>query len=99
MAASHNLKAHSLRVARKDPLRTMTSTQALALTTQIIENDSEIAAPLLILVDAFLNARGDPMSEKMALDVKRYLYSKTEHSDDSMARFIAQASRLSGVAA
>lgn len=77
----------------------MTSSQALLLTSKIIENDSEIAAPLLILIDAVLNARGDPMGEVMAADVKRFLYCRTEHSDESMARFIAEASHLSNVAA
>ena len=77
----------------------MTSTQALALTSKIIENDSEIAAPLLILVEAVLNARGDPMGEVMATDVKRFLYSRTEHSDEGMARFISESLHWSDVAA
>lgn len=77
----------------------MTSTQALALTSKIIENDSEMAAPLLLLVDAVFKACNDPLGEVMARDVKRFLYSKTEHSDEGMAEFIANASELSDVAA
>lgn len=77
----------------------MTSIQALALTSKIIENDSEIAAPLLLLVDAVFNAGSDPVGEVMARDVKRFLYSKTDHSDEGMAQFIADASLRSDVAA
>ena len=78
----------------------MTSAQALALASKIIQNDPEIAAPLLVLADAFLSAHGDAMGEKMATDVKRFLYSKTEDSDRNMARFISEAgSDLSHLAA
>lgn len=69
----------------------MTSAQALVLTSKIIENDTELAGPLLVLVEACLNARGDPMGEVMARDVKRFLYAKTDHSDAGMAKFISEA--------
>lgn len=69
----------------------MTSAQALALTSTIIKNDTELAGPLLVLLETFLNARGDPMGEIVVRDVKRHLYARTSHSDAGMAKFISEA--------
>lgn len=69
----------------------MTSTHALLpLASKIIENNSEIAGPLLIFVTGLLKAKDDPMGEKTIFDVKRMLYSKTEHSEAGMERFISE---------
>ena len=79
----------------------MTSTQGVAVASSIINPDPVIkAGPLLVLLDAFLNARGDPLAEVMVRDVKRFLYSQTEHSDEAMVGFISEAAKdLSHLAA
>lgn len=71
----------------------MSSLQVLA--TTILQNNTDKAGPLLLFVDALLTARGDPIGEAVVLDVKRFIYSKTEHSEQSMERFIAEASEKS----
>lgn len=68
----------------------MTSSRALELTSRIIQNDVQISAPLICLLDAFLTAEKDPIGETMARDVLRFLYTKTEHCDNALSEFIEQ---------
>jgi hypothetical protein len=78
----------------------MTSAQALSLASTVLKNNSEKAAPLLLLLNALLDARGDPLEESIVLDVKRYIYSRTEHSEQGMELFISEAAQdSSGLAA
>lgn len=54
----------------------------------------------LILIDAVWNARGDPLAESMVLDVKKFVYGKTEHSENAMNDLISEAGKdLSHLAA
>jgi hypothetical protein len=69
----------------------MTSTQTLQIARFVIENNPEKSGPLLVLLDVFLNARGDPMAEVVVRDVKRFLWSNTENSDAAMEKFICEA--------
>lgn len=78
----------------------MTSAQALMLTSKIIQTDLEVAGPLLLIVVAVYKARGDAMAEAMTRDVMKFLYSKTEHSEQGMEEFISEGeSSLSHLAA
>lgn len=69
----------------------MTSAQAQALASNIIENDPEKAGSLLVLLDYFFKAKGEPMGEVVVRDVKQDLYRRTAHSSASMERFISEA--------
>jgi hypothetical protein len=69
----------------------MTSTQIVQLAHIVIENNPEKAGHLLVLLDVFLNARGDPMAEVAVRDTKRFLWSNTESSDAAMEKFISEA--------
>lgn len=70
----------------------MTSTHAplIDLAQDVIQNDITKAAPLLQLLGKFGSARGDPMEEADRRDVMLWLYSKTEHCEDSMRQFISE---------
>lgn len=68
----------------------MAPTHEIELAQQIIQNDPDKAAPLLKLLDAFQNSRGDPLAEAMTRDVMLFLYSKTEHCEEAMRGFIAE---------
>lgn len=67
----------------------MTSTQGNDLASQIIRNDPSKAEPLLRLLYAFREAKGDPISEAMTQDVLKYLYTFTDDCDEAMLRFIS----------
>ena len=69
----------------------MTSSQTLQIARFVIENNPEKSGQLLVLLDVFLNARGDPMAEVVVRDVKRFLWSNTENSDAAMEKFISEA--------
>lgn len=69
----------------------MTSTQLLALTSELIENEIEKSGPLLIWADALLKLKGDPVGEVLISDVRKFLYSQTEHSEQGQAAFISEA--------
>lgn len=61
------------------------------LAETVLKNDPDKAKPLLLLIDVLLraNQRG-PVGESIVLDVKKFIYSKTEHSKEAMDRFIAE---------
>lgn len=61
------------------------------LAETVLKNDPDKAKPLLLLIDVLLraNQRG-PVGESIVLDVKKFIYSKTEHSEEAMDRFIAE---------
>ena len=82
---------------RKEPLHGMTSTEGGTLASKALQGN---ATALLILLDAFFNARGDPMAEAVVGDVKRVVYSRTEHSENGMEQLISEAGKdLSHLAA
>lgn len=68
----------------------MTSAHALKLKSEILENDPTKAAPLLLLLHAFANSRGDPLAEAMTWDVMLDVYRELEHCRESMESFISQ---------
>jgi hypothetical protein len=70
----------------------MNSSHALELTRQIIQNDLEAAEPLLKLLDAFIGAE-KTRDEAMTRDVMLFLYTKTDHCEESMRKFISQDER------
>jgi hypothetical protein len=75
----------------------MTSADGVALASKTLQGNP---IAFLLLLDAFLNARGDPLAEAMAGDVQRFVYSKTEHSDNAMQQLISEAGKdLSHLAA
>lgn len=78
----------------------MTSADGVALASKVLQGNLEVAGALLILLDAFYEARGDPLAEATVSEVKRLVYSKTQHSEAAMERFISEAGKdLSHLAA
>lgn len=67
----------------------MTSTRALELTTQILA-DPTVAIPLLLLLNAFANSKGDPLSEAMTRDVMLHVWTKTSSCEEGMVRFLSE---------
>lgn len=67
----------------------MTSTHALELTSQILQDPAN-AGPLLCLLYAVAGSHGDPLAEAMARDVMLFCYSKHEHCETSMLSFISE---------
>jgi hypothetical protein len=77
-------------LSERKPLISMTSAEGVALASKTFQGS---ATAFLVLLDAFLNARGDPLAEAMVGDVKRFVYSKTEHSESAMDRLISEAGK------
>lgn len=69
----------------------MTSAEALELAHQVIEDNPEKAGPLVKLLYAFRESRGDPLGEVMMNEVIGTLYTKTEHCESSIKKFISLA--------
>lgn len=67
----------------------MTSDRALELTTLILQ-DTTSADPLLQLLYAFANAKGDPLSEAMTHDVMMHVWTKIERCEEAMIRFLQE---------
>jgi len=67
----------------------MTSTRAVQLAEQILENQMEKAEPLVRLLYAFKIARGDPEAEVMMDAVIQYCYNKTEHCYEGIEAFVS----------
>ena len=65
----------------------MTSVHALETTTLILA-DTTIAEPLLRLLYAFANAKGDPRAEAMTHDVMLYVWTKIEKCEEGMILFL-----------
>lgn len=66
----------------------MDSTHALELARAIIQNDLDAAIPLLKLLYAFTELN-DTLTEAAARDVLLFVYTKTDHCEDSMKEFIS----------
>lgn len=78
----------------------MTSTQALKLANQIIQNDPGAAEPLIKLLSAFRRSHGDPLGEAMMRKVVKSLYAETDHCEEvGLASFLGEADLTDSVAA
>lgn len=85
------------RPLQKGTSHAMTSAEGVALAKSSLQGNH---TALLLLLDAFWQARGDPMAESMVGEVKRFVYSRTEHSDEGMEKLISEAGKdLSHLAA
>lgn len=69
----------------------MTSTRGVELAEQVLENQMEKAEPLVKLLYAFKNARGDPEAEVMMDKVIQFCYNKTEHCYEGIDKFASDS--------
>lgn len=67
----------------------MTSIRALELTTQILEDPNK-AVPLLQLLHAVANARGDPLGEAMVHDLLLHVWTKVPTCEEAMIDFLSE---------
>lgn len=72
----------------------MTSGRAIELAERIIQNDIEAAGPMVYLLKAFKDSRGDPAAEIMMDDVIHFLYAKTIHCDEAIEVFVARGNSI-----
>lgn len=77
----------------------MTSTRALQLAQEVIENDKSKAEALIQLLAAFQSSRGDPLGEAMMSTVLKTLYIETDHCEHALAEFISGIEITASVAA
>jgi len=66
----------------------MTSSQGKELAEELTEDPTK-AIPLLRLLNAFKESRGDPLGEAMIDEVMLSVYTKIEHCRESMADFLS----------
>ena len=58
--------------------------------SDVLQNDISKAVSLLKIVNKCGNSRGDPLEEADRRDFMLWLYSKTEHCEDSMQQLISK---------
>lgn len=73
----------------------MTSTHALELAHQIIENDPQKTAPLVKLLYAFKVWHADPLGQAMMREVLNGLFAETDYCDVAIERFATEADEKS----
>lgn len=77
----------------------MTSTRAVALAEEVLQNQMEKAEPLFKLLYAFKQARSDPEAEVMMDAAIQFCYNNTEHCFDGMKKFANDEAESSSIAA
>ena len=66
----------------------LSSDQALALASRIMQNDDSIAEPLLELLTGITNPRGDPKADSVRIEVLKAVYSRTEDFRTNFRKYI-----------
>lgn len=72
----------------------MTSTRGVELAEEIIQDDLKKAGPMVILLHAFKNGRGDPEAEAMMDDVIQFCFSRTEFCGKAIEDFVSDDSAI-----